>query len=130
MSGEGGALRYRTLWLAVGYGLVALVVYLSLTPSPPDVPQVLSVKTGHLVAYAVLMLWFAQIYGSLRTRLVLFAAFVLMGVGLELLQGLTSYRSFAPADMVDNALGALIGFALASTPLGTALNRMERLIRS
>ena len=121
-------LRYRRVWLAIGFGLVALVIYLSLTPSPPDMPEVASVKTGHFVAYAVLMLWFAQLYPSLRTRLVLFAAFVLLGVTLEYAQSLTGYRSFSPSDMVDNAIGVLIGLGLASTPLGAALIRIERMI--
>ncbi|HEX5128613.1 MAG TPA: VanZ family protein, partial [Usitatibacter sp.] len=126
----GGDLHHRKLWLAIGFGLVALVIYLSLTPKPIDAGSVGEVKVGHFIAYGVLMLWFAQLYGSFRARLALFAAFVLLGVGLEFAQSLTTYRSFSPSDMLDNAIGALTGFALAGTPLGSALTRIERLIRA
>jgi VanZ family protein len=125
LSGE-GPLRYRHLWLAIGYGLVGLVIYMSLTPSPIDAGKVEEIKVGHFIAYFVLMLWFAQIYQSWPTRLGMAAAFVLMGVGLEYAQGLTSYRSFAHADMVDNAIGVAVGLAMGSTPAGRALARIER----
>ena len=121
-----GALRYRNFWLAVGYGLVGLVIYLSITPEPIDVGKVEGVKVGHFFAYFVLMLWFSQLYQSWRTRLGVAAAFVLMGVGLEYTQGLTSYRSFAYADMMDNAIGVALGLAMGSTPAGSALARIER----
>lgn len=121
-----GALRYRKLWLSMGFALVAFVVYQSVTPEPIDAGTVDGIKVGHFIAYFVLMLWFAQIYPSWRARLGIAAAFALMGVGLEFTQGLTSYRSFAYADMVDNAIGVAIGWAIGSTPAGRALAWFER----
>jgi len=119
-------LRFRHLWLAIGYVLVGLVIYLSVKPDPIDVGKIKGVKVGHFIAYFVLMLWFAQLYPSWRARLGIAAAFVLMGVGLEYTQGLTSYRSFDYADMVDNAIGVAVGLAMGSTPAGRALARIER----
>ena len=70
------------------------------------------------MAYAWLTLWFAQVYPRVRTRLASAFAFALMGVALEYLQGMTSYRTFAYSDMVDNAIGVSIGLALSATKLG------------
>ena len=120
------ALRFYRFWLAIGFGLVGLVIYLSLTPSPIDAGQVGDLSFGHLAAYLVLMLWFSQLQRGWAARLSIAAALVLMGVGLEYIQGLTSYRSFDPADMRDNAVGVAMGLALGSTPLGTTLVRIER----
>ena len=121
-------LRYRKLWLAIGFALVALVIYLSLTPDPVDVGKIEEVKTGHFLAYAVLMLWFAQIYRSLRARITVGLLLVLMGVALEYAQAMTGYRSFGYADMRDNAIGVTVGLILAATPLGGVLQRVEALL--
>ena len=118
-------MRHRKLWLGIGIGLVALVVYLSLTPQPIDLGRIDEFKVGHLIAYIVLMLWWAQLYRALQARVGIAAAFVLLGVVLEYAQGMTSYRSFAYADMRDNALGVILGFMMASTRLGTTLARVE-----
>ena len=119
-------LRHHGAWLAVGWGLVLLVVYLSLTPDPVDAGQVGSVSCGHFLAYFVLMFWFAQLYRSRSALLGLAAAFALLGVTLELAQWMTTYRTFDFADMRDNALGVAVGFALGNTPLGLTLSRLER----
>jgi len=110
----------------VGAALVALVVYLSLTPPPIDAGRFEGVKTGHVLAYAVLMLWFAQLLAAGWARAATGLAFVAMGVGLEFAQGLTGYRTFAVSDMVDNAIGVAAGLVLAWTPLGGALGAFER----
>ena len=49
-----------------------------------------------------------------------------MGVGLEYLQGMTSYRHFAYADMLDNALGVGFGVVLAATRLGRVFPEIVR----
>ncbi|MBE9563646.1 MAG: hypothetical protein IMF17_00270, partial [Proteobacteria bacterium] len=57
-------LRLRFLWLAIGYGLVVLVVYLSLTSQPVDLELNVPYedKFFHALAYFTLMAWFSQIY--------------------------------------------------------------------
>jgi hypothetical protein len=108
----------RKTWLACGYAFIALVIYLSLTPSPIPAPSVDGFKTGHIIAYSWLMLWFAQVYWGVRVRLSWAAGFIAMGVALEYAQGMTGYRTFAYSDMWDNAVGVAIGLVLASTRLG------------
>ena len=98
-------LRGRVLWLALGWAMVAAVVWGSLTPAPP---QAGNDKIGHFAAYGVLMFWFAQLYLS---RLACAAGFIALGIALEFAQGWLGYRSFELYDMVADALGVLLGWA-------------------
>ena len=116
MSPETG-LRFGNLWIACGAGFVALVIFLSLTPNPVDAPVVIGMKTGHMLAYCWLMFWFSQIYQGTTQRIGIALALVLMGVGLEYIQGTTTYRHFAYSDMRDNAIGVMLGWICAHTPL-------------
>jgi len=125
MSKGEGDLRYRKLWLAIGFALVALVVFLSLTPNPLDVGQFEEVKVGHFVAYGALMLWFAQLFRSGRGRIGVGVALVLMGVALEYAQLMTGYRTFAYADMRDNAIGVGMGLAAGVTRMGGILEWID-----
>ena len=115
----------RRAWLAGGAAFVALVIYLSLTPHPLQVPSVGPLKAGHVAAYAWLMLWFAQIYRG-RARAAMAVALVTMGVILEYLQDFTGHRTFAYTDMRDNAIGVGIALVLAATPLGRAMEVLQR----
>ena len=108
-----------------GTAFVLLVIYLSLTPHPLQVPNVGPFKAGHMAAYAWLMLWFAQLT-TMRDRLRIGIALAIMGVILEYLQDYTGHRTFAYSDMRDNAIGVAIGFALALTPLGGVARRFAR----
>ncbi len=118
-------MRFRRFWLAAGFAFVALVVYLSLKPDPVDTGRVAGVKTGHFIAYAWLMWWFAQIHLARRARLGTALALVALGIALEYAQGMTAYRTFAISDMRDNGLGVLAGWVLAKTPLGHTLKWIE-----
>ena len=118
-------LRIKGFWLFIGFGFVLLVAYLSLTPDRPDLDIPQGMKIGHVLAYAWLMLWYAQIYQAGSTRCRLAAMFCLMGIGLEYLQGLTDYRSFEYSDMVLNSAGVAIGFLLGYTPLQYGLRTLE-----
>ena len=122
-------LRHLRLWQMLGGTLCLLVVYLSLTPSPPDLGVDQGDKLGHLAAYAGLMWWFAQLYPTLRSRLIWAAAFVALGVGLEFAQRATGYRSFELADMAADALGVLLGWLLAPPRLPNLLVRLESRLR-
>jgi len=119
-------LRYRRLWWAIGLGLVALVVYLSLTPLPPDVPDVAGFDPGHFVAYFTLMGWWAQLVRRGWGRVAIAAALVALGIGLEFAQALTGYRTFDLLDMRDDAIGVGAAFVLTLSPLGEALAALER----
>lgn len=117
-------LRHKRLWWAVGIGLVVLVVYLSLTPEPPDVPDVSGSDPGHLIAYFTLMGWWAQLVRG-RGRLIAALALAGLGVGLEYVQALTDYRTFDVVDMRDDLLGVAAAFVLTLSPLGRALAALE-----
>ncbi|UCG11375.1 MAG: VanZ family protein [Deltaproteobacteria bacterium] len=114
--------KYPKLWLGLGWTFFALVVFLSLWPK---LPGVLSFnpgdKIGHLVTYMTLMLWFANMYPQRNHHLLLAGAFLGMGMGLELIQGMSGYRTFAYMDIVANGLGILLGLWLAETRLATCL---------
>jgi VanZ family protein len=103
------ALRHRALWLALGWGIAAAIVWLSLTPRPPTLPLEQGDKLGHLLGYGVLMLWFGQLYNARRTRLAYALGFALMGVALELAQKALGYRTYEIFDMAANALGVALG---------------------
>lgn len=118
-------LKVRRAWLAGGAAFVLLVIYLSLTPDPLQVPNVGPFKAGHMAAYAWLMLWFAQLT-SMRDRVRIGLVLVVMGIVLEYLQDFTGHRTFAYTDMRDNAIGVAIGFMLALTPLGQVARRLAR----
>jgi hypothetical protein len=109
--------------------LILLVVYLSLTPDPIDVGGPEGLDLGHFSAYFTLMAWWAQLVRRGWPRVVLAAALIGMGIGLEFVQGMTDYRTFDPLDMRANAVGVAAAFALALTPLGGALAAAERWLR-
>jgi VanZ family protein len=104
----------RVAAIAAGWCWALAIVWLSLTPSPPEVDFEASDKIGHFAAYAMLMLWFAFLYRVAKVRLIYAAAFVGMGVALEAIQGALGYRSYEVPDMVANGLGVLAGWAVAA----------------
>ena len=120
--------RYRRLWLTMGWALVAVIIYLSLTPHPIEIQVEEGDKMGHLLAYGTLMLWFAQLYGSTQARWVLAAGCVALGVGLEFAQTLTDTRAFELADMAADAAGVGIGWLLAPPRLFNFLYRVEAVL--
>jgi glycopeptide antibiotics resistance protein len=65
-----------------------------------------------VLAYAALMFWFCQIYLS-KDRLIHGVVFLLMGVGLEVLQGMSGLRSYEVTDMLANTAGVLLGWLAA-----------------
>ena len=112
----------RRLFLAIGWAMIAVILWLSLTPQPPQVDFEHSDKVGHFLAYGGLMYWFCQIYRTSRARLACAAAFIAMGIAIEFVQRWTGYRSFEVYDMVADAIGVLLGWAVALA-LPPLLNR-------
>ena len=111
---------HERAWIALGWGFVLLVIYLSVTPDPIRAPTVDGFKTGHIVAYLWLMLWFAQVRPSVSSRAVIGILLCLLGIALEYVQREVG-RDFAYSDMVDDAIGVAAGLLLALTPLGNML---------
>jgi len=115
----------RRLYIALGWLLVAAVIWMSVTPSPPKVDFEQSDKAGHLLAYGLVMFWFAQLYAARAARIGYAALFVLMGVGLEFVQAQLGYRTYEVFDMLANSAGVLVGWALALA-FPRALPRLSR----
>jgi|SRR6185503_5850886 len=103
----------RAACLALGWAMVAAIVWVSLTPSPPKLDFEQSDKVGHFLAYGTLMLWFCQIYIKQKIRIAYAAGFIAMGVTLEFAQGALGYRTYEVFDMYANGLGVLLGWAAA-----------------
>ncbi len=101
----------RRLWLAVGWAMVALVIYLSLTPVPPEPDIDLGDKLSHLIAYAGLMAWFGRVCVP-RAPVALWL--LALGLTLEVLQGLSGYRYAEALDMLANTGGIAVGWLAAS----------------
>ena len=121
-------LKFHKAWIAIGLGFVVLVIYLSLTPNPPDLGAPEGMKIGHVLAYGWLMLWFAQIFRSISTRLWLAAIFIALGIALEYMQGLTDYRGFEYSDMLINAAGVVLGLLLGQSALQNGLAVIETVL--
>jgi len=120
-------LRYRRIWLLLAWGMVVSVVVSSLIPVEIDLSGGRD-KIAHLLAYGSLSLGFGMLFGGRARQLVIAIAFAAMGVALEFLQGLTDYRTFEIADMIANAIGAVLGWGLAQTPLRNGFEWAERLL--
>ncbi|MEO8673167.1 MAG: VanZ family protein [Tahibacter sp.] len=119
-------LSHLTLWRGLGRTLVVSFVVVALLPMPSGIGAVpLGDKIGHFLAFAGLVLWYAQIYPALidRCRCVLGA--VALGALIELLQMSVPYRSAEALDLVADALGAGTGLLIAGTPLGRVLMRLD-----
>lgn len=118
-------LRWRPLWLALGWALAAAIVWLSLTPSPPRLDFESGDKVGHFTAYAALMFWFCQLYPGRGARLAYAAGFVALGVAIEFLQRASGYRSFEVMDMLADAAGVALGWTLARLAGARLIERIE-----
>ena len=123
-------LNFRRTWLTGGWLLVGLVIYLSLTPHPPEPLSFPNAdKLEHAVAYGSLSLWFCQIYLSARSRTIALALLIGLGIALEFVQGWTGYRDFEVLDMVADSVGVLLGLLLALTPFGRLFVLIEAALR-
>jgi hypothetical protein len=105
----------RKAWLAVGWFGVGLVIYLSLTPTPPEVDLgAYTDKWEHMTVYALLMWWFCQLQPSVSARTAIGLGLVGLGISLEFAQRMTGIRMFEISDMVAGALGVALGWLLAA----------------
>ena len=111
--------KLRRIWLALGAGWVATVMYFSLTPHPPEPMHFLNAdKLEHALAYSFLMLWFCQVYQQRVPRIFVAGMLVTLGVGIEYLQRMTAYRVFDYVDMLANGTGVLLSFIFINMGMG------------
>lgn len=86
-------------------------------------------KLEHGLSYALLSFWFCQVYLLIRSRVIVLVALIVLGVGLEFVQGWTGYRMFDIWDMAANSIGVLLGFLLVRTPVGRLFILIETALR-
>jgi VanZ family protein len=123
-------LRFRRMWLTIGWILVSIAVYGSLTGNDFIAACGVNDKFMHAGTYATLSLWFAGIYPRSRYLVIAVGLFAL-GVSMELLQGWMGYgRMRDMHDVFANMLGIAIGLTLATWWLGGWAQRLERLLAS
>jgi VanZ family protein len=118
-------LKLRRLWTFIGYGLVILVVAQSLSPSlsqPVSFPW--ADKLFHVMAYGVLMLWFAQLHPKSRYGW-LAGSFIALGILIEILQSPLATRSGDVWDVAANSLGVILSWGLAVMGMNTLLHQFE-----
>jgi len=120
-------LKYKSLWILVGLSMLVFIVYSSLVSDPLSIDMGFEWqdKVLHAVGYFGLMGWFIQIYHEPKTRYILAAIFIAMGIGLEFLQELGGVRYYEVSDMLANTLGVLIAWALVKTPFPKLLSWFE-----
>lgn len=104
---------------------MAAVALVSLLPVPPETLDAAGGdKLWHLLGYATLAAWFGQLHHGAPARRRLFAGLVLMGVGLEVIQGLVPWRSAEGWDAMTDAAGVALGLLLTTGPGGRVLERI------
>jgi VanZ family protein len=89
MAESGTAAAVQRTWLTAGLALMALIVWGSLTPTPPNIELPLPQfdKLEHFGAYLLLTAWFIAAFPRHWLWVALF--FVLLGGAIEILQGYT-----------------------------------------
>ena len=111
MSTIPGASFQKLSRIAFAVGLLAIVM-LSLLPQD-SLPSVrISDKIYHILAYGCVALAGGFGFRGIRQRLIIALGMLLLGAGLELLQGLMPSRFMSLADIYANVAGILAGLLL------------------
>jgi VanZ family protein len=106
-----GSIDWLRLWRVGGWLGVALTLVASLMPPTLGDDSSQIDKIAHLLGYALLTFWWAQLITRQRWKLAI--AVVLFGAVIELLQGLTPDRSPDLFDALANTGGVLLGWLAA-----------------
>ena len=119
------ALGLRGLWYACGAGLLIVVAALSLMPVP-DVG--VGDKLSHVLTYALLGGWFGLLARRPSALGKVFVGLLAYGALIELMQGMTGYRTAEWGDLLANGIGLLAGLPLYFTPFRRLLYRVDALL--
>lgn len=123
-------LRHARYWLIGGWLMIAFVLITCLLPAPDIEPvaQVLPDKVEHSIAFFGLTAWFCGLYPA-RRWLSIGAAFLLLGILIEILQGtLTTTRSMDYKDAIADGVGIAVALVLVRLGLSEWGIVAERLL--
>lgn len=113
---------YRNAWMICGIIYTLMIILGSLIKVPAvDVGIQYNDKLIHFMAYFILAGWFMQLYQQQSTRMQIVLLSLGLGLLLELMQGIISYRSFEWIDALANTLGALSAYLLSGTVFSSML---------
>lgn len=117
-------LRYKWLWLGSGLAGLVAILSLALMPGGVSIPAEDGDKLLHALAFAVLTVWFLGMVedGRMLRLLVGLVAYALL---IEVLQGLSSYRTADARDVVADVVGIGIGWGLAGIGLRGWCSQLE-----
>ena len=121
------ALAHLRLWRFLGRLLLLAMLVTALLPMPAVIGRVPNGdKIGHALAFAGLVLWYAQLYPLRRDRWWCVVGAIGFGALIEVLQSFTTYRSAEWLDLAADSVGALFGFGVAQLGAGRILARLDR----
>lgn len=120
-------LRYPTLWTAAGWAMLALITAAMAIPTPNvDLAIDNADKWVHVVAFAILGGWAAQLYPPSPALLWRGFGLLVFAAATELMQAIIPWRSADLNDLLADACGLALGLALAFGPTGRGLQRVEK----
>ena len=85
-------------------------------------------KLYHAGSYCLLMLWWLQLFPVRAARIILAVLFIVMGIGLEVLQSFHPLRYMDYKDMAANTTGVLIALYIGWLRMDQLLLKFERRI--
>ena len=119
-------MHYKKFWLAIGIIYITIILLGSLAKIPDyNIPLNHSDKIIHFFIYFILVGWFVQLYEKNKIRLLILCLAIFLGMFIEMLQGMTDYRSFDYYDILANAVGAICAFSLSKTSFSSILRIVD-----
>lgn len=123
--------QWRMGWVTLGAALMAAVAALALLPAARQLnAMALALPQGdkllHVLAFAMLMGWWGNLYHRARQRLGVAAACLVFGLLIECAQWPHDPEDASVWDLAADALGLALGALLLRTPLAGVLARAER----
>lgn len=123
---EGRAATVARLWLGLGWLGLAAVLWGTLTPEPPKLPELPIPefdKLEHFMAFLVLTAWFTAAFPGGRRWLWIVAAFMVLGGLIEVVQGWSGFRDAEWLDWAADCVGVAAGMGYPARWLGVLRRR-------
>ena len=125
---SGLSLHYRRYWLAVGVGLILLLLYGSLAPAKVLPPMSGSDKLWHAGTYFIAMAYFCQLYAGVRARALIGAALIALGVAIEFIQPYVN-RQFDWFDALANTGGIFAALLVSLSPFSELIRWVDQRLK-